>query len=85
MEKKDFTVEVFDLDRANVRFPIICVYDKPDDYPDKYVARLWDIDIPTRIIMLADDITALRERKPQETETIPRDEKDDEVIVETWV
>ena len=31
-----------DVDTSELKQPIICVFNKPDDYPDKYVARLFE-------------------------------------------
>lgn len=28
-----------DVDTSELKQPIICVFNKPDDYPDKYVAK----------------------------------------------
>lgn len=85
MEKKDFIVDMFDLERASVTFPIICVYDSPDDYPGKFVARLWNIDKPTRIIALADTAEEMRAKKPENMTVIPHHPDEAAVIVETWV
>lgn len=32
-----------DVDTSELKQPIICVFNKPDDYPDKYVARLFEL------------------------------------------
>lgn len=85
MEKKDFIVDMFDLERVSVVFPIICIYNSPDDYPGKFVARLWNIDKPTRIIAVADTVEAIRDKKPDGMVTIPRHPDESSVIVETWV
>ena len=52
MERNDITVERFNLAqiRRTVKAPIICVYKSPADYPGQFVARLWDLDKPTRYI-----------------------------------
>lgn len=40
-----------DVDTSELKQPIICVFNKPDDYPDKYVARLFEGTAPTNIII----------------------------------
>jgi hypothetical protein len=53
---KDHEVNKFDIGKAmkQTRIPLICIYDHPKDYPDKFIARLWDCDIPTNIMATAD-------------------------------
>ena len=84
MEKKDFVVNKFDLERASVTFPIICVYDSPDDYPGKTVARLWNMGTVTRIVAIADDVDSIRAKIPDGMVFIPRHPNDNPVIIETW-
>ena len=50
MERNDITVERFNgaQIRRTVKAPIVCVYNGPTDYPGQFVARLWDLDKPTR-------------------------------------
>ena len=49
-----------DVDLSVLQLPQVAVYNKPDDYPDKAVARVFDNGKPTNIIMLADDPNDLR-------------------------
>lgn len=66
--------------------PIIAVYKNPRDYPDKYVARLWDINNKlTNIIVTADSLFGIRELIPQHMHRFPRQANDDPVIVETYL
>lgn len=87
MENNDRVIEHFNQERmrATARFPLICIYKHPIDYPDKYVARLWDINKPTNIIVLADTIEELRGAIPKGMVRINRNEKDDPCIVEVWI
>ena len=71
--------------RKNTMFPIICVYRHPKDYPNKFVARLFDIDIPTDVAEVADTLDEIRQTIPPNMERIERHENDDEYIVETWI
>ncbi len=74
---------------AAVTLPLICVYKNPADYPDKYVARLWDVKRPsakpTDMVVLADTLEEVRSIKPEWMAITPRQEADDPVIIETWI
>jgi hypothetical protein len=68
------------------------VYKHPTDYPDKYVARRFEVDASgpraTASVIIMDDLTALRETLCFEmylTRFTPRSENDDPKIVETWI
>ncbi len=65
--------------------PIIMVYDHTVDYPEKFVARLFDGKIPTYIIALADTLDELRGAKPGHMEKIGKQEKDPPKVAETWL
>lgn len=49
-----------DVDLSIFQFPQVAVFDKPEDYPDKAVARIFDNGQPTNVIMVADDPNDLR-------------------------
>lgn len=49
-----------DVDLSIFQFPQVAVYNKPEDYPDKAVARVFDNGEPTNIIMVADNPDDLR-------------------------
>jgi hypothetical protein len=67
------------------------VYDRPADYPDKYVARRFEVDgsgpRPTHSIIVASDLNALRAVLMLEMylTSVARSEGDDPKIVETWM
>jgi hypothetical protein len=65
------------------------VYDHPLDYPQKYVARLWNIngDHPaaTNVIALADTLVEIRQMLPEGLSRLERFDGDDECIVEVWL
>lgn len=70
------------------RFPVIAIYDRPSDYPKKYVARIFDSDKPTNIILLGDSLSKIREdikfNLPQMVR-LPRAGNDVGSLVETWI
>lgn len=87
MNSEDKVVQTFDLSRITKlsTFPIISVYSSPKDYPGKFIARLWDVTVPTQIVAIADSLEEIRKAKPAEMVIMGRQPKDDPVIVETWI
>jgi len=68
-----------------VRVPVIVIYKNQKDYPDKYVARLWDIkNKPTHYAVVKDTLEEVREAIPSGMCRMGPSSKDDPVIVETW-
>lgn len=81
--------EVDMLDMAKIkrqtRIPLVCVYDHPVDYPDVYVARVWDGAKPTRIVVTAETLDGIRAKLPDQMIKLDRDENDDPCIAEVWI
>ena len=69
----------------NVGMPMVVIYEKPVDYPDKYVARLWDVKGPTRRIVLADTLIEARKAIPFGMVKFDRFRNDDPCVTETWI
>jgi hypothetical protein len=71
--------------------PLITIYERPADFPDEYVARLWLIrrgtkePVTTEIVLRSASLEALREMLPPDLHRLPREPGDEEQIVETWV
>ncbi|PYG86716.1 hypothetical protein LY28_02742 [Ruminiclostridium sufflavum DSM 19573] len=65
--------------------PIIVVYKNASDYPDKYVARLWNIDKPTLFVMVNEQIEGIRNNIPKSMFKIERTPSDDLTIVESYI
>lgn len=89
MEKqnKDNIVSKFELTllMEQTRIPIITVYRNPADYPQKYVARVWDMNKPTRFVALANSLSEIRAAIPVGMTNMGRSKKDDSSIVEVWL
>lgn len=87
MERNDKTLSAFRWEqiRAAAKVPLICVYEDPADYPGKYVARLWDLQQPTGFVVVADSLEEIRAAIPDGMVPFARFDKDDPVIVETWI
>jgi hypothetical protein len=64
------------------------VYQRPADYPSKFVARRWLASaslVATDDVLIDDTLIALRGRLPPGLVQMPRDPSDDPSIVETWL
>jgi len=87
-KRPDFVIESFrDINlRSLVRVPIVVVYKNPLDYPDKYVARLWDIPSkPTRYVVIKDSLQDIRASIPEGMQRLGRNSMEDPIIVETYI
>lgn len=72
--------------RTIVSVPIIAVYEKPLDYPDKYVARLWGIkNKPTSIVVVKDSLEEIRNAIPKGMHRLGATSMDDPVLIETYI
>ena len=88
IRSKDIVLETFKKIKLStlVRVPIVVVYKNPKDYPDKYVARLWDIkNKATLCVIVRDTLEQIRDAIPDNLTRISPTAKDDPVIVETWL
>ena len=88
-EVKNKIVQSFsEVDVTELKFPAIAIYDRPSDYPKQYVARIFDSDKPTNIILLGDSLSKIREdikfNLPQMVR-LPRAGNDVGSLVETWI
>lgn len=83
----DRIVKRFDYNRLvrQTTMPIITIFKSPADYPDKYVARVFDVDKPTTLAAVADTYEELQQAIPAGMVRLERNEKDDPVILETWI
>ena len=69
---EDRVVRAFDRARLakQTKMPLIVVYNNPEDYPNKYVARVWDVNRPTALVAVADTLEEIREAIPQDVSLI---------------
>lgn len=65
--------------------PVIIMTANQDDYPRRYVARLWDMSVPTstQYMALEDTLEELRKTIPAEMSRLPA--APDDSIVEAWL
>lgn len=66
-------------------FPLFTVYYDTKDYPGKYVARLFDGQQPTRLLVVTDTLEAVREAIPPMFYRVPREPGDEPKILEAWL
>lgn len=52
---------IHQIDISDLRFPIIAAYEHPDDYSDKCVARIFDMDRATDTVIFKDTMEELHE------------------------
>jgi hypothetical protein len=71
--------------------PLIIVYERPADFPDECVARLWLTrrgvaePVMTGLVLRSASLETLRELLPLGLHCLPREPDDEESIVETWI
>lgn len=84
---EDVFLSDFDYERitALAAIPVIIVTENQDDYPRRYVARLWDMGVPasTRYMVLGDTLDEVRKTIPAEMKCLPAAREDS--IVEAWL
>lgn len=83
----DIYLARFDYEELTERaaIPVIIVTANQDDYPRRYVARLWDMSVPTstQYMALEDTLEELRKTIPAEMSRLPA--APDDSIVEAWL
>lgn len=68
------------------RLPMFTIYASPSDYPDMYVARMFDLDKPTATAFASSNVENVRGvMRALGLHQKPRDPIDDAVILETWI
>lgn len=71
--------------------PIWTIYDKPDDYPDEFVARMHVVGeitgacVSDGAVIRAKTLNEVREKLPPGLHCLGRDQTDEPHIVETWI
>lgn len=83
-EVRSFT----EVDTSDLRQPIICVFRRPKDYPNKCVARLFDGTKPTNTVITRDTVDEIREdivRCFPDKLPFARCKEDHKSVVESWI
>ena len=75
------------IDLSDLKIPVAAVYNKPLDYPDKCVARIFDLDKPTNAVVIKDELESLMNDIKDNTNLtfLQRGAEDVESLVGVWM
>ena len=77
-----------EVDITELKVLIIAIYNRPLDFPEQYVARIFDGDKPTNVILLDSSLSHIRQEIKfnfPKMVRLPKSKKDIETLVETWI
>lgn len=85
LDRKVDSASQMNLER--LKLPLIAIYQNPDDYPGYYIARLFDIDRPTNVVMMKKELAELQKDIREHTGLvwIKRSPNDVPALVGTWI
>lgn len=83
--RENMRIEDFNNIIKVIKCPIIVVYKNPLDFPNKFVARLFNMLEPTKYMTIADNLLEIRNTIPSYLYKMGRQEDDDIAIYETYV
>lgn len=75
------------VDFSGLKFPLIVLFNSPADFPGQIVARVFDTDRPTNIFTRYETLDEAREdaKAAGFSTVVPRCDKDDSAIVESYI
>lgn len=78
---------ITEVDLSKLKCPMAAVYEKPLDFSNNYVIRIFDADIPTNVVMVKDTLEELMEDIAVNTDMvfIQRGADDVESLVGVWM
>lgn len=89
IKAKTMEIDTFlHVDISELQCPIIAIYIHPEDYPEAAVARVFDLDKPTNIIIVRENEEELRNDIMNAypwMQRFIRAKNDPESILETWI
>lgn len=76
-----------DVDLKSLKMPLVTVYNNPADYPNKVVARVFDLDMPTNIVIMKNTVEEMQAdiRKYTNMTFLNRTAHDEECVVGVWI
>lgn len=76
-----------EVDFSGLKVPFVAVYGHPDDFPDKYVARIYELDRATNTIMVKETLEEIEMDIKEHTAMtfIPRGTADAPSLVGVWM
>lgn len=80
-------IDVFEEAQVSAcRLPMFVVYDSPSDFKGMQVARLFDVNVPTKYAIVKEAAADIeKEMKRWGKKRVDRNEMDDPVIKEIWI
>lgn len=82
----DIVLESFTADNLrSCTLPLITIYRRPEDYPDNYVARLYDLQQPTPYIVLGSDLADIKRKLPPAMLPVSRSHDDPPAVVVSYI
>lgn len=78
--KNDYLIEHF----KECKLPMIIIYFNPSDFPFQYVARLFNVNVPTKHHVVADTYNEILEYVPEYMHCFDRNINDDISIIATY-
>lgn len=73
------------VDFRQFKLPLITIYDKPRDFPNCFVARIFDLQTPTQHHIVNKSLAGIRKKIPKGMVRFDRHKDDDACIVEVWI
>lgn len=76
-----------EVDMSTLLVPAIAVYERPEDYPEAFAARVFDVDTPTNVVMLKDTLEEIQEdiKKHTEKQFFARGKEDVKALIGVWM
>lgn len=76
-----------EVDFSGMKLSMIVIYDHPIDYPEFYVARVFEVDKPTNVVMVKNTLEEIQKDITENTYKIfmPPSKYDDPKIVGIWI
>lgn len=76
-----------EVDLSGMKMPVISVYEHPEDFPEKCVARIFELDQPTDVVVVKKTVKEINKdiRKHTNMVQLARTENDVASLVCMWV
>lgn len=76
-----------EVDFSGLKVPFIAVYQRPEDFPEKCVARIYELDKPTDTILVKDTLKEIEIDIQESTGMVfmPRKAEDVRSLVGVWM
>lgn len=73
------------VDMRGFQMPVIAVFYNTSDIPNKYAARLFDLNLPTNIVVIKDTLEEIQNVIPTHLTRMNRQPDDHPTVIETWL